>query len=234
VLRLAILSDIHSNLEALTTAFGIIDDEDIDQVVCLGDIVGYGANPNECVDLIRRRCPTVIQGNHDAAVINAQLTETFSHNARTAVQWTRMKLSDENVKFLQSLPYTAIIEELLFVHASPCEPERWRYIVDSWEARQAFACFDERGCFIGHSHVPGIFSPDGREETVRRGMPFLVNVGSVGQPRDRNPKLSFGIFDSEAWSYRNIRAEYDIETASRKILQEGLPTSLAQRLALGI
>lgn len=233
-MRLAIISDIHSNLEALTTAFGLIDSADIDRTVCLGDIVGYGANPNECVELIRQRCPVVIQGNHDAAVINTQLTDTFSHNARTAVQWTRMKLIDANVAFLRSLPYTAVLEQLLFVHSSPCEPERWRYIVDSWEARQAFACFDQAGCFVGHSHVPGVFSPDGREENVRRSTPFLVNVGSVGQPRDRNPKLSFGIFDTETWSYRNVRAEYDIETASRKILQEGLPAPLAQRLVLGI
>jgi diadenosine tetraphosphatase ApaH/serine/threonine PP2A family protein phosphatase len=232
--RLAIISDIHSNLEALTTAFGLIDNADIDRVVCLGDIVGYGANPNECVELVRQRCPVVIQGNHDAAVINAQLTDTFSHNARSAIQWTRMKLTDANVEVLRSLPYTATFEQLLFVHSSPCEPERWRYIVDSWEARQAFACFDDLGCFVGHSHVPGMFSPDGRIDSVRRGTPFLVNVGSVGQPRDRNPKLSFGIFDTETWSYRNVRAEYDIETSSRKILQENLPAALAQRLALGI
>jgi diadenosine tetraphosphatase ApaH/serine/threonine PP2A family protein phosphatase len=233
-MRLAVISDIHSNLEALTSALRLIDEARADRIVCLGDIVGYGANPNECVDLVRQRCSTVILGNHDAAVLNVHLTDSFSHNARTAVQWTRIQLSDENAAFLQTLPYTAISDNLLFVHSSPCEPQRWHYIIDSWEARQAMNCFTEEGCFVGHSHVPGCFGPGGRQNGVLEGTKFLVNVGSVGQPRDHNPQLSFGIFDTDGWTYRNVRSEYDIELAARKILQAGLPPTLAQRLALGI
>ena len=233
-MHLAIISDIHSNLEALSTAFRLIDEAHAERVVCLGDIVGYGANPNECVELVRQRCTSVILGNHDAAVLNVHLTDSFSHNARTAVHWTRVQLSDENVEYLRTLPYTSRHEDILLVHSSPCEPERWHYIVDSWEARQALACFSEAGCFVGHSHVPGCFTSTGRATDVRRGSRFLINVGSIGQPRDHNPQLSFGLFDTDEWKYRNVRAEYDIELAARKILQAGLPATLAQRLALGV
>jgi predicted phosphodiesterase len=232
--KIAVISDIHSNLEALTSALHHIDGEAIERVVCLGDIVGYGANPNECVDLIRERCTIVVRGNHDAAVVDPRITDDFSRNARSVVHWTCGRLTKTNLEFLSLLPLTAALPDVCLVHASPCEPQQWRYIVDSWEARQAFRCFTEKLCFVGHSHIPGIYSVKGREQSIRRTEQYVINVGSVGQPRDRNPMLSFGILDLDEWSYRNVRLPYDVAGAAAKILNEGLPASLAQRLTLGI
>ena len=233
-MRLAIISDIHSNLEALTKAFQLIEGESIDEIVCLGDIVGYGANPNECVALVRARCKTVLRGNHDAAAINALQAESFTKNARIAAEWTRQQLSEENRLFLEGLPYTFKRDEILFVHSSPYQPESWYYVLSEEDLEAAFQSFTERICFIGHSHFPGIFSEEGPSRAVNRASRFLVNVGSVGQPRDGNSKLSFGIFDTERWNYRNIRSEYPIQIAAEKILQAGLPRALSDRLALGM
>ncbi len=233
-MRFAIVSDIHSNLEALTTAFGLIDQESVDEVVCLGDIVGYGANPNECVRLVRERCHTVLRGNHDAAAVDSRNAETFTRNARIAAEWTGQQLSEENREFLRNLPYTHAQDDILFVHSSPHEPKLWYYVLTEEDLEVAFQSFSEKICFIGHSHFPGIFSEDGPAKAVNRGSKFLVNVGSVGQPRDGNSKLSFGIFDSDAWNYENIRSPYPIRIAAEKILQAGLPRALSDRLALGM
>lgn len=233
-MRLAIISDIHSNLEALTKAFELIDQESVDEVVCLGDIVGYGANPNECVDLVRSRCRTILRGNHDAAAVNQQNAESFTKNAKIAAQWTGKQLSEENKRFLDGLPYTNSRDGMLFVHSSPYQPEEWYYVLTEEDLESAFQSFSEQICFIGHSHFPGIFSEDGPAKAVNRGSRFLVNVGSVGQPRDGNSKLSFGVFDSGIWNYRNIRSLYPIQAAAEKILQAGLPRALSDRLALGM
>lgn len=233
-MRYAIISDIHSNLEALTKALELIDRESIQEIVCLGDIVGYGANPNECVGLVRSRCRIVLRGNHDAAAVNSQNAESFTKNARIAAAWTHQQLSEENIRFLESLPYTFTRDEILFVHASPYQPEAWYYVLSEEDLEIAFQNFSERICFIGHSHFPGIFSEEGPAKAVHRGSRFLVNVGSIGQPRDGNSKLSFGIFDTETWNYRNIRSEYPIQIAAEKILRAGLPRALSDRLALGM
>lgn len=233
-MRYAIISDIHSNLEALTKAFELIDRESVQESVCLGDIVGYGANPNECVDLVRSRCQIVLRGNHDAAAVNPLNAESFTKNARIAAEWTQQQLSEENKRFLESLPYTSTRDEILFVHSSPYQPEAWYYVLSEEDLDVAFQNFSERICFIGHSHFPGIFSEEGPAKAVHRASRFLVNVGSIGQPRDGNSKLSFGIFDTEAWNYKNIRSEYPIRIAAEKILKAGLPRALSDRLALGM
>jgi len=233
-MRFAIISDIHSNLEALTKAFELIDRESVDEVVCLGDVVGYGANPNECVGLVRQRCRTVLRGNHDAAAVNEQNAESFTRNARIAAEWTRLQLLPENRRFLEGLPYTARQDGILFVHSSPYQPESWFYVLSEEDLEVAFENFSEQICFIGHSHFPGIYSEDGPAKAVSRASRFLVNVGSIGQPRDGNSKLSFGIFDTDNWNYRNIRSEYPIKIAAEKILRAGLPRALSDRLALGM
>ncbi len=230
----AIISDIHANLEALQTALEIIDEQHIDEIICLGDIVGYGASPNECVELVRSHCPIVVLGNHDAAAIEPALANGFNVIARKAIQWTAAQLTDSNRAFLSSLPLTVRKEDILFVHASPDRPGEWSYIVDPADAREVIGYFDERLCFIGHTHIPGIFSRLGRVKTVDRFDQYLVNVGSVGQPRDGNPMLAFGIFDAAAWEYCLIRSNYDIETASGKIYAAGLPEELGIRLMCGM
>ena len=230
----AVISDIHSNIEALTKALEIIDRQSVDEIICLGDIVGYGANPNECIALIRQRCSAVIKGNHDEALLNESITTHFTEDARSAIVWTRKRINKENISYLRTLPLVIKKADLLFVHASPCFPEQWKYIFDDQAAASTFQCFSESLCFIGHTHAPAIFSADGRVRSLTKGGRFLVNVGSVGQPRDRKSDLSFSIFDTETWSYENIRSPYDVETAARKILNSELPPRLGQRLLKGV
>lgn len=234
-MRLAILSDIHSNLEALTKALNVVDTMSVDEIICLGDIVGYGANPNECVEIIRQRCKTVLLGNHDLAAVDISTAEFFTHMARVAAEWTHRTLTAENMQFLRGLPYTANRPNILLVHASPYQPEEWHYILSTFDALEAFKAFEERICFIGHSHVPGIFSSTGKPTSaLNKEGRFIINVGSVGQPRDGNPQLSFGVFETETGKYENVREDYDVSGASARILEEGLPRGLADRLFAGV
>jgi diadenosine tetraphosphatase ApaH/serine/threonine PP2A family protein phosphatase len=233
-MRIAIISDIHSNLEALTAALEIIDGQSVNEIVCLGDIIGYGANPNECLDLIRPRCRTVILGNHEEAVLDLTKAEEFTHNAHAAIEWTHRQITEENLRYIQSLSFTSRSNEAFFVHASPCNPADWTYIFEEESAAHTFRCFSESLCFIGHTHMPAIFSINGYTPRITREDRYLVNVGSIGQPRDRNPQLSFGILDTDAWTYENIRAPYDVETAARKIIASDLPDRLGQRLLIGV
>jgi len=235
-MRVAIISDIHSNLEALQKAFEIIDEKNIDEVVCLGDLVGYGANPNECVDLTRKRASCVLLGNHDQAAFDLSQTEHFNRHARTAAYWTNQTLTQENLEYLKALPFQRVIGDLTFVHASPKDPEQWEYIFSAHEARINFASFQTRICFVGHTHIPGIFPEDLKvqKSVVTRESRYIVNVGSIGQPRDGNWKLSFGVFDTSTWTYELIRSEYDVQAASAKIVAADLPRFLADRLLVGI
>lgn len=234
-MKYAIISDIHSNLEALNKALSIIDEKKVDEIICLGDVVGYGANPNECVDIVRSRCSSVVLGNHDAAALDTSLAHDFNVIARKAVFWTAEQLTDESKAFLSSLPMTEKKEsQILLVHSSPDNPEAWDYIIDNDDAFSAIRHFDEKICFIGHTHVPGIFSHSGRAKEITRDEQFLVNVGSIGQPRDGNPKLAFGIFDSASWEYELIRSQYNIQAAAEKIYAAKLPEELGNRLMYGM
>lgn len=233
-MRLAIISDIHANLEALTAALEFIDRQKVDRIVCLGDIVGYGANPRECLRLVRERCQMIIIGNHDLAAVKPEKAEDFNTTARIAAHWTNGILSEEEKAYLARLPYTATLGEIFFVHASPYEPEEFYYVLSTRDAIEAMRSFTQRLCFIGHSHVPGMFSEQSRVTAIDAKERYLINVGSVGQPRDGNPQLSFGLLDTEKWKYENIRLSYDVETAARKILAAGLPPVLGERLMVGM
>ena len=233
-MRYAIISDIHSNLEALTKALEVIEQHSVDEIICLGDIVGYGANPNECIELIQQRCRYVIKGNHDEAILTPILTQRFTEDARAAIQWTLQYITENNIAYLRSLAFSTTVNDLLFVHASPCNPEHWSYILEEETAKHMFECFSESLCFIGHTHAPAIFSPDGQADSIVHGKRFLINVGSIGQPRDQIPDLSFGIFDEMRWTYENIRCPHDLDSAIKKILASGLPSRLGHRLALGL
>ena len=233
-MRIAIISDIHGNLEALTRALEIIEEEHVDDTVCLGDTVGYGANPNECLNLVREQCSVVLLGNHDAAATDLTIANQFTLNAQLSAIWTFGKLLEENKNFLRSLAPMTSRDDVLLSHGSPYEPEEWHYVISEFDTREAFQSFTEKICFIGHSHIPVIFSEVGKVQAVTRPGRFIVNVGSVGQPRDGNPALSFGIFDTGAWAYRNIRSDYDVAAAAKKIRSTGLPRALAERLAVGM
>jgi len=235
-MRFAILSDIHSNLPALTKALANIKEQSVDTIYCLGDIVGYGSRPNECIDLIREKTSVCVLGNHDSAVINSSEIQYLPPEGRIAAVWTQKVLTQENRKFLSQLRYTCEMDIATLVHASPKNPENWTYVMDLDEAEIQFQYFSTRFCFIGHSHIPFVCGEDLRtmqltkDSTVR----FLLNVGSIGQPRDGNPQLSFGILDTDAWSFEIIRAEYDIAQAARSIIDAGLPSILADRLFKGM
>jgi diadenosine tetraphosphatase ApaH/serine/threonine PP2A family protein phosphatase len=235
-MRVAIISDIHSNLEALQKALEIIDERKAEEIICLGDLVGYGANPNECVELTRKRASRILLGNHDQAAFDLSQTEHFNRHARTAAYWTNQTLTEENLEFLKSLPFQHAIDDLTFVHASPRDPDQWEYVFSAHEAKTNFESFQTRICFVGHTHIPGIFPEDLKTQKsgVTRENRYIINVGSVGQPRDGNWKLSFGIFDTSAWTYDLIRSEYDVQSASEKIVAAGLPRFLADRLLVGI
>lgn len=230
----AIISDIHSNLEALQKALSIIDRRTVDEIICLGDIVGYGANPNECVEVVRSRCSAIVLGNHDAAALDPSLAHDFNTIAKRAITWTSDQLTDDNRLFLSSLPLVHRRADSLFVHSSPDTPDEWEYILDADDASSALRHFTDKICFIGHTHIPGIFSQRGRAKSIAADEKNLVNVGSIGQPRDGNPMLAFGIFDAAAWDYELIRSEYDIQTAAEKIYKAKLPEELGNRLMYGM
>jgi diadenosine tetraphosphatase ApaH/serine/threonine PP2A family protein phosphatase len=239
---LAILSDIHANLEALESALRSAEEAGAGEILCLGDIVGYGANPNECVDRVRASCGLVLLGNHDAAAVGMTSIETFNVHAQRSALWTRGVLAPENAAFLKSLPLDRRCADYYAVHASPHEAAEWHYVVNQEAAEEAFlACADEI-CFFGHSHVPIVFRPGGLRGTrlpagkVRfpKGGRYLVNVGSVGQPRDGDPRLSFGVYDTGSRTLTIRRETYDVGTAAEKIVRAGLPEALASRLSLGV
>ncbi len=234
-MKYAIISDIHSNLEALTKALDLIEKQQADKIVCLGDIVGYGSDPNECINLVQHHCDIVLQGNHDAAVVDVSIADSFTANARSAIHWTCTQVTEGNREYLARLPLVQSDPDMFFVHASPCDPASWHYIFDELDALQAFRCFAQDLCFVGHSHIPNMYSSDGiSTDAMNKEGRYIINVGSVGQPRDRNPQLSFGMYDTGARMYRNIRSPYDVESASKRIIAAGLPPLLGQRLLQGI
>jgi diadenosine tetraphosphatase ApaH/serine/threonine PP2A family protein phosphatase len=233
-MRIAVISDIHSNLQALQAAFAVIDAARVDAVYCLGDIVGYGANPNECLELVRSRASIILRGNHDHAVVDPVLSRYFSKSGRAASEWTRKVLTKENADYLTTLPFRADTELCTLAHASPSAPEEWQYVLSLDVAEDQFSSFTAPLCFIGHTHIPVVCGEDMRTFSFRKGVRMLINVGSVGQPRDGNPQLSFGLLDSDSWEYRNVRETYDVAAAAKAINDAGLPSVLAKRLFEGV
>ncbi|MEJ2054076.1 MAG: metallophosphoesterase family protein [Calditrichaceae bacterium] len=236
-MAIAILSDIHSNLEALRAAFDYIGQNDIEKVYCLGDIVGYGPNPNECVELIRDRCEIILMGNHDYAAIGQANIEYFNEYAKMSTRWTIEQLNKENFEFLKGLPFSHQTDDMLLVHSSPSNPSHWYYVLSVQDARIEMQSFSEHICLIGHSHVPVVFSGQNfnreRTQKLNPDRKYIINVGSVGQPRDGNPNPCFAVLDLEGNNLEYIRLEYDINTTHDKIVKAGLPLFLAERLLKG-
>lgn len=232
-MKLAIISDVHGNLEALTEAFSYIDAHRVEKLYCLGDTVGYGANPNECCELIRGRNAVSLRGNHDEALWNDEQLAHFTPLAARAMRWTR-SVVDESVKdYLRSLPLVVTENESTFVHSSLDDPADFPYVFSLDEVRINLMLSSTPMCWIGHTHTPAIHSGSGEVAAVEPGERYIVNVGSVGQPRDADPRLSFGIFDTDTRAYENIRLPYDARTACQKIIDAGLPQRLGERLLVG-
>ncbi len=239
--KVGVFSDIHGNYPALRRVLEVLDREQVDALVCCGDVVGYGANPNECVQILRERGIPTIAGNHDYAALGRIDITYFNEIAKRSIGWTKTALQPENEDFLRDLPMTIEAGDMLFVHSSPKSPENWNYVLTLGDARQSFKHFGQRVCFIGHSHTPfvvenhegNLVCPTTPAVDLQEGRQYLVNVGSVGQPRDRNPDACFAIYDRESLRIEIRRVEYDIDEAQQAIRREGLPVELAERLAYG-
>jgi predicted phosphodiesterase len=239
-MKYAIIADIHGNLDALQVVLNDIRAQNATNIVCLGDVVGYNANPKECLQIIRDMNIPVVKGNHDEYCSSNDHLEGFNPHAADAVHWTREQLTDDDKKWLRELKYSRMVANFTMVHATLDAPDRWGYVFDKLAAAASFPYQMTQMCFFGHTHVPVAFM---RDTVVRGGTyskfkvdpskKYFINVGAVGQPRDNNPKCAYVIYDMDAQTIELRRLEYDIAAAQAKILAAGLPERLAERLAYG-
>jgi len=242
-MRYAVISDIHGNLEALEAVLDDIDSRTIDVIICLGDIVGYYPDPEACVELIRRRVAYSVAGNHDFAAVGLMNIEHFTYYALRAIEWTKENLSEKSKEYLKTLPLTIQLDGLFFTHSSPAQPKNFVYIFPNSEKAivEAFSSLVHKLNFIGHSHWPFILKQDDRSitrcmediVTVTPGNYYLINVGSVGQPRNFNPCSSYMIYDTDESTLSSIFVRYDYTVTQQKVIANNLPQFLAERLADG-
>ena len=241
-MRYIIFSDLHSNLEALNQFEKEIETIAHDKLVCLGDIVGYGVDPNPCVEWVMKNVNFSVAGNHDWAAVNKADTTYFNSHAYESCQWTREKLTASNKDFLRSLPLDHEEGGIYWVHASPYMPEAWHYVTSKAGGKRNFKNFETSICFVGHSHNPIILeqTADGEVNdfvsdtwSIEPENRYIFNDGSLGQPRDGNPNPAFISYDSEEKMVKIHRFEYDLKSTQDKIRDSGLPMYLAERLAQG-
>mgnify|MGYP001034234852 FL=1 len=246
-MRYLIFTDIHGNLEAFQAVLKAVQKKKIDHYIFLGDLVGYGASPNEVIQRILTLKPlSIIRGNHDKAVSGLDSVQTFNPIAASAIFWTKKTISRKHLDFLVRLKQSPEVVHgtITICHGAPFDEDY--YIFGEFDAAEAFSYIQTPVCFFGHTHFPFVYyDKDGNVEStflegnaneikLEKGVRYLVNPGSVGQPRDRNPRAAFAVYDSETRVIRFHRVEYDIDAAKRKIIEEKLPPALAERLSLGI
>ena len=243
-MRYAIIADIHANLEAFTAVLADMERRGgVEEIWCLGDIVGYGPDPHQCLQLLRQYQHVCVAGNHDWAAIGKIDTSSFNPDAAAACRWTSQQLKSGDVKYLEKLPPTIEKDGFTLVHGSPREPI-WEYLTSTSLARENLTFFQSPYCLVGHSHVPAIFKDEGDYCTSSRLSPsvgivlgrsrLIINPGGVGQPRDGNPQASYAIYDSESKVIRLYRLPYDIKATQDKMMQYGLPIRLVARLEYGM
>lgn len=240
-LKYAIISDVHANIDALTPVLDAISEFGVDQIVCLGDVVGYNATPNECADILREREIPTILGNHDAVACGLEEPWGFNPVALSAAIWTRDHLSEANLEWLRGLPDALNFGDFIAVHGAPKNHNTYLF---SWEDILPHLYYLEeqhvKTCFMGHTHTPGIFAADGVyavDEDSRFCLgdqkSFFVNPGSVGQPRDGDSRAAFGLMDTQTRVFEQVRVAYPVRQAADRVLQAQLPSFLAERLSLG-
>jgi len=241
-MRILIISDIHANQNALEAV--LADAGEFDAVWCLGDLVGYGPDPNECVNRIRNLPNLVcIVGNHDAATLNQIDSESFNPEARQVIRWTQAALTDGNLDFLRNLPERVNLDHVTLVHGSPRHPV-WEYLLDTQNATRSFEHFESPYCFVGHTHLPSVYYLGESNRSARLLIPdanthlvlsprAILNPGSVGQPRDRDPRAAYAIYTPEEgiWEYR--RVVYDVVDVQNRMRSAGLPERHILRLSAG-
>jgi len=237
-MRYAILADIHGNLAALEAVLEDIERRGgVDEIWCLGDIVGYGPEPRLCIERLRQYRHICVAGNHDWAAIGKLGVDDFNPHAAAAALWTARQLAPQDVGYLESLPVRLVRGDFTLVHGSPREPI-WEYILSPFEAEINFEYFSTPFCLVGHSHVPLLFHRGGRmeylpEKLVLEEKPLILNPGGVGQPRDGDPRASYAIYDAAENTLYHFRILYDIGTTQRRMMEAGLPLPLALRLSYG-
>ena len=242
-MKFVIFSDIHSNLESLQSFCRVTESVLHDKKVCLGDIVGYNADPNPVVEWVRDKTDFALAGNHDYSVLNKTDPNYLNPAAYQASLWTRRNLTNSNKDFLNTLPIEKEEDGIYWVHSSPFEPKKWHYVSTKKSAEKNFNYFDQAICFVGHSHLPGIFeknknnkvySHDTTKEELDPESRYIINVGSLGQPRDGNPDPVFVFYDSVSHIVKFFRFSYDLFSTQQKIIACGLPYILADRLRKGL
>jgi diadenosine tetraphosphatase ApaH/serine/threonine PP2A family protein phosphatase len=242
-LKYAIFGDIHGNLDALQACIRHMREVGAEKSICVGDIVGYGAQPSECVDAVREITNSVIAGNHEYAVCGKMGLEFFNAYAKEAIEWTQKQLAEDKLSYLRDLPLVQRIDSFTIAHSTLHAPEAFGYIETLYSAHMSLSFLDDQVCFVGHSHIPITFVLDLTQKTLTYTMDeeirlapdhkALVNVGSVGQPRDENPKACYAIYIPEEGLVQMHRVEYDAAAAAQKIRDAGLPEVLSSRLIMG-
>ena len=241
-MRYLVISDVHSNYPALQTV--LTNAAPFDAILFLGDLVGYGPNPNECVERLQEFSLTAIVGNHDWGVIGRADLYVFNSDAHEAIMWTQREIYADNRSFLSDLPTTVRIDDMMLAHGSPRDPI-WEYLVDSYAAMESFKAHDFQLAFVGHTHLPLIFEWDEQAEEAHLILPeletpieigdrrLIVNPGSVGQPRDGDPRASYVMLDTEAQTLVYHRVPYAVEMTQERMRARGLPRRLIERLERG-
>lgn len=239
-MKFAIIADIHANLDAFQVVLDDCKKQQVTHYACLGDVVGYNANPKECLDIVRTMNMPCVKGNHDEYCSSEQQLEGFNPAAAEAVNWTRKQLTEDDRQWLRDLKYTRMVTNFTIVHATLDGPQRWGYVFDKLAAAASFTYQNTSVCFFGHTHVPVAFMKDSMVRggtyskfKLEAGKKYFVNVGAVGQPRDNNPKAAYVVYDTLEATIELRRLDYDIAAAQKKILAAGLPQRLAERLAYG-
>lgn len=241
-MRYGIFSDIHSNLEALYAVIKAYKKEKIDKFLCIGDVVGYAANPKECIEEVKRLSMITVAGNHDWATINLFPLDYFNPLAKEAISWTQRNLDEQDRYFLEGLQLVYKNEDFTLVHGTLDDPGAFNYMTDGYTASKTFELLDNDICFVGHTHVPCVFikSKDGKiayrvenSINIKEDNKYIINVGSVGQPRDGNPQAAYCIYDSDNRTAEIKRINYDIQAVRNKILDAALPKFLGDRLIVG-
>ncbi len=239
-MRLAFISDIHANIHALNAAAERLEQEAPDKIICVGDVVGYGAYPLECLDWVREHCEFTVQGNHDFHAVEHLEAYNFNPRAYTALAWTGDQLREEDRQWLRGLPISEVVDDATVIHGHPLVPEAWLYILDGHQADLALQLVEQSYVVTGHSHMQGCFlEGEGRTKMIHdevidlKGRRAVLNPGSVGQPRDGDARAAMAIFDTDELIFTLIRIDYDVDGARDAIIEAGLPKELGDRLLVG-
>jgi predicted phosphodiesterase len=244
--RFGLLADVHANLQALEAVLRFLDSQGIEEIWCLGDVVGYGGDPAACVEIVRERCAGTVRGNHDAATVQPALREAFNPHARAAIERQARLLDEETLRWLSELPPLIELDEVMLLHGSVVDPDGFPYVLGMWDAVRELEALPGRWGFYGHTHVPAVWHMDleSRVEEVSlsesaSGLPldgpgrYLINPGAVGQPRDGDARAACAIFDRGSALFHLARLDYDVAAAQAAIHRAGMPPIEAERLGRG-